>query len=153
MDYFVSEMGQTSEIAPHLIVYLNFSHLLEIAENPEQQYLMDVIRNARYLCIDELEANMDPKRINLFQQVIEHRVANSLFGTFITSNYSLEELLPDEKQCAKIESRLSQSMILFDFSDAKDFRTTILRLVTVERTKAEIDKRLAALHSSAREKW
>lgn len=133
--FFVNEMWPTVQIKPTDFIFIGFDRLAEIKDtNPE---LYQRILESRYLFIDEV-SNLDTTRVEVFLDVLQHRYEKRLFGTFMTSNFTPEELVNEPKTRDRILSRISEFMITFDFTDATDFRTHMLRHVTVGMVERQI---------------
>lgn len=143
INYFISEMWSTVPVSPTDFIFVNFDRLCELKrERPE---LYQKIKRAKYLFVDDVPQLNDESKLEVFCELIQDRYTNQLYGTFMTSNCSPEELIKGEKLRDTVLSRIGESMLIFNFSGAIDFRREALRQVTVCTVEEQISKDLAKL--------
>lgn len=131
---------RNSPTRPTALLFLEFDTLFEEYSRADKEAaaeLLEKVCSADLVFIDDLHPKNDPARIQLIQHLIERRYHTGKFGTLITSNLDVDELvqLNDTNQDSearsgstlegRLESRADSIFVRINIDDAKDWRSDV----------------------------
>lgn len=126
---------------PTALLFVEFDTLFEeYSRAPKEAAakLLEKVCSADLIFIDDLHPKNDPKRVQLIQHLIERRYHTGKYGTFVTSNLDVGNLVqlnsekperekPEGKSTleTRLGSRASSIFVTINIDDAKDWRENV----------------------------
>ena len=137
---------------PTDMLYFGFKDLCELTEQRStRKETLEALAKAPVVFVDDLDGGSSPAHLEIIRRLIEQRYELGRFGTFLTTNISVEKVAgADENVSKRILSRAKESFAVFDFDKCTDWREQVKhRKITL--IQDEISRRIAERYPDAKE--
>lgn len=109
------------------ILFLQFSEYVRLHRERSKEILAS-IHQAPIVCIDDVHPENDNALFHIILELFEARIANGLFGTFVTTNLEPQALVgesADEIQ-KRFLDRINSFTVSFNFESSRNWRSEVL---------------------------
>jgi DNA replication protein DnaC len=131
---------------PTDVLYIGFKELYELCKfGSERDDAMNAIDNARIVFIDDIHPQGDMEQVQIVLHLLERRYEMGRAGTFLTTNLDTAGLGGGDEMLGKrLTSRCAETLLTFDFSGCRDWRTHMKsrRIKNIER---ELETRISSM--------